>query len=270
MILENYICKECMQIGTDAKDKKETLREIAILAKKSVFLKKHSEVEIFNSLLERENIGSTGFGNDIAIPHCSFDNLNDFIVGVLINKNGVDFKSLDKKKTKVFFFIIGPSKERNKHIQILSSISRLLKSEDNVNDIINASSNKELIEIISKSSDVKEKDITPSDNVIFHVLIQKEKYFDDILQIFSEVVDRGISVIETVNAGHFLHALPLFSTFWSEDKKTYSRVIIAIVDKKLSNNIIRRINTIVDNIEKESGVLVTANELFYTNGCIDF
>jgi PTS system nitrogen regulatory IIA component len=59
-------------------------------------------------LQQRERIGTTGFGGGIAIPHCSLDDIEEFVVGLLIVSDGVDFESLDGKKTTTFFFIIGP------------------------------------------------------------------------------------------------------------------------------------------------------------------
>lgn len=268
-IMKN-INQDCLKIGTDANSIEGILKEIANLAKKNNILNRYSAEEIYDALLKREKLCSTGFENHIAIPHCAFDDLEDFVIGVITAPKGIDFKAIDSKKTKIFFFIIGPSKERNKHIQILSSISRLVKNKDIINKIINANNTETLNYLITKNTEIKEETLTNNEKALFHVFIQKEQYFEDILQIFSEVVDGSISVIETMNAGHFLHTLPLFSTFWSEDTKTYSKIIIAVVNKKLANNIIRKINTNIENIDKQPGILITVNDLFYTAGSIDF
>jgi len=270
MILRKNICFECSQIQSEATTRKEVIREIAELSKKHPSLENYSADDIYKALLNRENISTTGFGNGVAIPHCSLDNFDNFVIGILITKKGIDYKSIDGKKTKLFFFIIGSSKRRNKHIQILSSISRLLHSKNNVKDILKVSNIKELSEIILNTPDKIEEDIVTDVQILFHIFIQKEKYFNDILQILSEVVEGSISVIETANAGHFLHKLPLFSTFWTEESKVYSRIIIAVVNKKIVNNVIRRIKTIVPNINNESGVLITTSNIFYTCGSIDF
>jgi len=49
-------------------------------------------------LKDREEVGSTGFGNEIAIPHCVIDNISDFVVGVLVIPDGVDYNSIDGKR----------------------------------------------------------------------------------------------------------------------------------------------------------------------------
>ena len=129
MSLLESLYPECIQIGSKAVDKDGVLWEIAGLAKNNPALAAYSEGELYDALEEREKIGSTGFGEGVAIPHCSLDRLSEFVVGVLIIPGGVEFKSLDGKKTAVFFFIIGPRRERNRHIQLLSSISKLLQQK---------------------------------------------------------------------------------------------------------------------------------------------
>jgi mannitol/fructose-specific phosphotransferase system IIA component (Ntr-type) len=261
---------DCIQIGTRAKDKDGILKEIAVLSRHNEILKDFSEDDIFSALKEREKIGSTGFGNKIAIPHCSFDNLDDFVVGMIVVPEGVDFKSLDGRMTEIFFYIIGPRAKRNKHIRILSSISKQLKDEKIVNNIVKINNKEELIEFLYKIFDDKDLDINHKEKCLLQIFIQNEDYFDDILQLLSSSVEGSISVVETNNAGSYLYSLPLFSGFWSEKHKIFMRIIIAIVDKTMSNDIIRRIHMLGRNTELEPGILITAQDLFYTAGTIDF
>ena len=270
MSLKDSLRPECVQIGSTAQNKHDVLMEIAGLAHKSPVLSGHSEEDIFNALEARERIGSTGFGKGIAIPHCSLEKLDEFVVGLLIVPGGIDFHSLDGQSTRMFFFIIGPEARRNQHIQILSSISKFLKTPDIIDRFLEDQDKKtiynRIISLVPSGEEVKEK----KGKCLFHVFIQKEEYFDDILQIFSASVQGSISVIETNNAGYYLHALPLFSSFWSEKSKTFSRIILAVVDKALSNDVIRRINMVAEDIEKEEGILIAVQDLFYTSGSIEF
>ena len=269
MLLNHSLRTQCLQIGSKAQNKTEILKEIARLAHKSPLLSRYSEDDIFQALEARERIGSTGFERGIAIPHCSLENIEEFVVGVLLIPQGVDFDSQDRQKTRIFCFIIGPKIKRNQHIQILSTVSKLLKSPQVVERLLEAQTGDDIVNQLlklDKFEEVKGK----KEKCLFQVFVQREGYFDDILQIFSSVVQGSISVIETNNAGYYLHRLPLFSSFWTEQTKTFSRIILAVVDKELSNDVIRRINMIVDDIEKEWGVLITVQDLSYTSGSIEF
>jgi mannitol/fructose-specific phosphotransferase system IIA component (Ntr-type) len=101
--------RECIQIGSGARGKEEVLAEIATLARKSEVLGKVTKKKIREALQERGRVGTTGFGNGIAIPDCGLEQIEEFVVGLLIIPEGVDFDSLDgKKTTTTFFFVIGP------------------------------------------------------------------------------------------------------------------------------------------------------------------
>jgi mannitol/fructose-specific phosphotransferase system IIA component (Ntr-type) len=261
---------EAVQVGSRARTKHEILRDIAVLARKSPILSAIGEDDIYHALEARENIGSTGFEEGIAIPHCSLESLEDFVVGVLIHTSGIDFHAIDSKKTTIFFFIIGPKGNRNSHIQILSSISKLMKTPEVAKHLRNARDPGTIIGFLEGIFRFKEEIPEKKGSCIFHVFIQREDLFEDILQVFSAAVKGSITVVETNNAGYYLHRLPLFSAYWSDVTQTFNRLIIAVVDRDFTNDVIRRIHMVANNIEKETGVLITVQDLVYTSGSIEF
>jgi hypothetical protein len=192
------------------------------------------------------------------------------VLGLLIIPQGVDFESIDKKKTNIFFFIIAPRERRNEHIQVLSSVSKLLRSDGTVKKLLAATQPKQIVDHLStfwlKREEIKVRKL----KTLFIIFVQKEVCFDDILQALSAAVEGSISVIETNNAGYYLHKLPLYASFWSEKTRLFSHVIMAVVDKDLSNEVIRRINMVCENIDTEPGVLVTVHDLSYSAGSIEF
>jgi PTS system nitrogen regulatory IIA component len=95
---------------------------------------------IYENLIERESKGSTAFGDGIAIPHARIKEIDKFVVSIAVSRKGIDFESLDKKKTKIFFTIIGPGKEQERYLKILAQISRVAKNRYARNEILNARS----------------------------------------------------------------------------------------------------------------------------------
>ena len=93
MSFEQYFEEECIGINTVTKgaSKDQVLHEIAGLVKKSNLLSDISEDRIYQALKDREKIGTTGFGKGIALPHCSFENVNNFVVGALLSEEGGGF-----------------------------------------------------------------------------------------------------------------------------------------------------------------------------------
>lgn len=260
--------KSCISLGTISKTKDQLLQEISRLAKKSSYLSTIPVEIIEDRLKNREQISSTGLENGLAIPHCSFDELNEFTVGLIIAPNGVGFHSSDGKPSKLIFFIIGPSNQRNKHIQIISSISKLSSDNVLINQLISSESANSAYDLLQRDLSIKETNWESKTYCQFTIHIQNEDFFSDVLEVLSSEVEGSISVLETNTAGYYLHKLPLFSTFWSSSVPTFSKIIFAIVNKNLMNDTLRRIKMLKD--ADKPGMLVTVHDLIYWDGSIDF
>jgi nitrogen PTS system EIIA component len=83
--------------------------------------------EIFQILLERERLGSTGVGDGIAIPHGKLKGAAGIILAFARSTRGVDFTSLDGKKSYLFFLLIAPEDAFGIHLKMLGRISRIMK-----------------------------------------------------------------------------------------------------------------------------------------------
>ncbi|MFP4391329.1 MAG: PTS sugar transporter subunit IIA [Desulfohalobiaceae bacterium] len=78
-------------------------------------------------LMERENLGSTGIGDGVAIPHGKMDELQDIVLIVGRSLQGVEFTALDNKTCRIFFLVLAPEHVAGQHLRILAHVSRLLK-----------------------------------------------------------------------------------------------------------------------------------------------
>ncbi|MFT4748949.1 MAG: PTS system nitrogen regulatory IIA component [Pseudohongiellaceae bacterium] len=86
--------------------------------------------EVFDSLMAREQLGSTGIGAGIAIPHCRVP-LCSNIVGMLITlKEPIDFDSIDNSPVDIIFVLIVPEQKTNEHIETLAGLAKLFSDED--------------------------------------------------------------------------------------------------------------------------------------------
>jgi hypothetical protein len=109
-----------------------------------------------------------------------------------------------------------------------------------------------------------------TERVLFSIHVQDLDLFQDILQVLSSSVDGEISVIETRNAGAYLFRMPLFAAFWTEKSSQDGRIIHAVVDRKLTNSVIRQVQGITGDLSRQRGVLLTVQDLTYVAGAIAF
>jgi len=269
MKLEHYFNVKATRLQATATNKQDLLMEIAKEAQSSETLSHVDTEHLFKKLSEREAIGSTGFSDGIAIPHCSLDNINDFVIGVLISKDGIDFQSVDGKPTKLFMYIIAPTKKRNKHIRILAELSKVLRVPSQVASLLAQNSAKSFFDKFCEYGtwDVSKELSRDHSQVTVH--IQDHEAFDNILEIFTEIQDCHVSIIEGHSAGKYLYSLPLFSQFMNESNKGFHRVIIAVLNTVYVNNCIRSINDVTEKLKDESKVMITTHALSYYSGSIN-
>ncbi len=256
-----------IRIGSDARDKMALLREIAALAATSEALSSIPEETLFMALADREALASTGMEKGIAIPHCTFPGVDAFTVGLIVIPDGIDFDAMDGKKSNLVFFIIGPEEKRNRHIKILSSISKLSKDHQLLDALLGADSPETVIKVLKMDETPMGSPVSaPLCRVMIYV--QVEELFHDVLEILSSEVEGSVSVTDADRASSYLYRMPLFSSFWDDSSKAFTKIICAVVEKRFLNDVVRRINMV--RPEDGSGILITASDLLYADGKIDF
>jgi PTS system nitrogen regulatory IIA component len=95
-----------------------------------------SPEELFQKLWEREQLGSTGIGSGIAIPHCKLANLKKGVVAIGLAPDGVDFGAVDGQPVRLFFVVVSPVESPAEHLQILAAISRWIKTGQHAQRIL--------------------------------------------------------------------------------------------------------------------------------------
>jgi PTS system nitrogen regulatory IIA component len=85
--------------------------------------------QIADVLMGREQLGSTGIGGGIAIPHGKLNLITDIVIGFGLSRNGVEYDSLDNKPVHIFFVLLTPENSTGSHLKVLAQISKMLKME---------------------------------------------------------------------------------------------------------------------------------------------
>ncbi len=126
MRLGSLIRPELIFPDLPAADRPEALRAFADRIAGLGLVK--SGEELFQRLWEREQLGSTGIGAGIAIPHCKLAGLAHGIVAVGLVPGGVDFGAADGRPVQVLFLVVSPAGAPAEHLQILAAISRWVRA----------------------------------------------------------------------------------------------------------------------------------------------
>jgi PTS system nitrogen regulatory IIA component len=127
-------------------NKKGVLEELSnVLVQEGRLPEQDRVVEV---LLEREKIGSTGIGDGIAIPHGKMKEIKELVASFGRSIKGVNFESVDKKPTHLFFLLVAPENSAGVHLKALARISHLLKDPGFRNRLMEARDRQDLFRII--------------------------------------------------------------------------------------------------------------------------
>ena len=102
MELIEIIDRKCCAVNFKASTKDDALKKISEIAVRSPLLNKIDQESLYKQLKDREDQGSTGFGDGIAMPHARIEGMEKFLVFIITSTKGVEFDSLDKKKVKLY------------------------------------------------------------------------------------------------------------------------------------------------------------------------
>ncbi|MDQ3515382.1 MAG: PTS sugar transporter subunit IIA [Gemmatimonadota bacterium] len=127
MELRDFFSEDAIELELKGASKDDVLKELIALLK----LDEKSEGMLFKMLKRRENLGSTGIGRGIAIPHCRSLVVSKLRVAFGRKREGLDFKAIDDNPVNFFFLIVAPPLEvSNQYLPVLGKIAQFSKEAD--------------------------------------------------------------------------------------------------------------------------------------------
>ena len=127
MELREFFSEDAIKLELEGSSKDDVLKELIGLLK----IDEKSEAMLFKMLKRRENLGSTGIGRNIAIPHCRSLVVNRLRVAFGRKASGLDFKAIDDKPVKFCFLSVAPPLEvSNQYLPVLGKIAQFSKEPD--------------------------------------------------------------------------------------------------------------------------------------------
>jgi mannitol/fructose-specific phosphotransferase system IIA component (Ntr-type) len=147
MELREFFSEDAIKLDVAGTTKDDVLKELIALLK----LDDKSQGMLFKMLKRRENLGSTGIGRGIAIPHCRSLVVNKLRVAFGRKKEGVDFKAIDENPVHFFFLIVAPPLEvSNQYLPVLGKIAQFSKEPDVPQRLLQISQPKEFLALLEE------------------------------------------------------------------------------------------------------------------------
>ena len=150
MDLLDYIDKDSVLLGLKPKSKRNIVSCILDFLIQKGKIKKTDKKDILKSILQREEMGSTAIGSNIAFPHARVNSVKDIVICICVSKEGIDFDSLDQEPVNIMALLVSNQKEAGLHLKMLAFLARMLRDKYLVQRLKNVKNEEEVIALLNK------------------------------------------------------------------------------------------------------------------------
>jgi PTS system fructose-specific IIA component/PTS system nitrogen regulatory IIA component len=150
MRLSEFVVREAILPQLDAASKETVIREMVASLRAAGLFPNAEPDDIVKAILKREELGSTGIGRGVAIPHAKHPCADKLVGTVAISHKGVDFKSIDGEKAFVFVLLISPQDRPGDHLRALENVSRSLRDDNFVKSLREATTREDVCRILDR------------------------------------------------------------------------------------------------------------------------
>jgi PTS system nitrogen regulatory IIA component len=127
MYISDILSEDMILLDISADNKRHLLMQVADFVAEKQNLDKNA---VFEAILERENLGTTGYGGGVAFPHARLTDLPCNVTAFVRLREGVDYDALDNQKVDLLAFLVSSEQNGEDHLQALAAFSRVLKNAD--------------------------------------------------------------------------------------------------------------------------------------------
>lgn len=153
MKFSDFVSREAIRAELTADDKPGVIREMvqSLLDAGRIAADEHDS--IVKAILKREELGSTGIGRGVAVPHTKHPSIDRLVGTVAVSSEGVDFDSLDGEKVHLFFLLISPPDRPGDHLRALENVSRQLRDEAFCKFLKQAKNPDDILQLLDEADD---------------------------------------------------------------------------------------------------------------------
>jgi PTS system fructose-specific IIA component/PTS system nitrogen regulatory IIA component len=151
MKLSDFVVREAILTDLKASTKEAAIRSMVESLASSGNIKGADRDGIIAAILKREELGSTGIGKGVAVPHTKHPSVDRLVATIALSREGVEFASLDGESVHILFLLVSPPDRPGDHLRALENISRHLRNDNFCNFLKQAPSPQAVIELLEEA-----------------------------------------------------------------------------------------------------------------------
>lgn len=151
MKLSDFVVRNAIVTDLKVATKDAAIRGMVESLGKSGSIKAGEQESIIAAILKREELGSTGIGKGVAVPHTKHPSVDKLVATIALSKDGVEFASLDGEDVHILFLLVSPPDRPGDHLRALENISRHLRNDNFCNFLKQAASPEAVVELLEEA-----------------------------------------------------------------------------------------------------------------------
>lgn len=151
MKLSDFVVPEAIMPDLNVDSKESAIRAMVASLKDCGSISAEDEESIVAAILKREELGSTGIGHGVAVPHTKHPSVDRLVATVALAKDGVDFASLDGESVYILFLLVSPPDRPGDHLRGLENISRHLRNQNFCNFLRQSRTREDITELLHEA-----------------------------------------------------------------------------------------------------------------------
>jgi len=153
--ITDFVVKEAINPGVKATSKEAVIRELVSSLKTTGKVTESDEENIIKAIMRREQLGSTGIGRGVAIPHAKHESVGKLIGTIGLAPAGIPFESLDNDPVNIFVMLLYAPERPGEHLRALEAVSRLLRDEKFCQSLLKCTTREEIWHLLCEADGVK-------------------------------------------------------------------------------------------------------------------
>ncbi len=253
-------------------DKEDSLRIMAELLSKN----RASGTETVDSLLagmkSREALGSTGMGNGIAIPHCRLEGMKDFALALTVCNKGISWNAIDGRSVHIICAIAGPLDATDEHLRLLAGAARVLSKGKARYELLNSETDFSLREtFLYHLSPVTTKQSKESRKKLLLMVLQEEKTYNDVMELFLEMGIEGAVTVNSDMMGPMLSNVPIFAGFMDVlgRSRPEPRLLLTLIPEEEVGNTVSAVEDITGDLDNHRGACIIVLDTISIRGSLE-
>jgi len=223
-------------------------------------------------MLQREELGSTGMGDGIAIPHCRIEGMKSFALALTVCDKGISWDSIDGRSVHIICAIAGPVDGTDEHLRLLAGAARVLSNSKARYELLNSKTDFAMREtFLYHLSPVTSQHSKESRKRLLLMVLQEEKVYNDVMELFLEMGVEGAVTVNSDMMGPMLSNVPIFAGFMDVlgRSRPDPRLLLTMIPEEEVDNTVAAVEEITGDLDNHRGACIIVLDTISIRGSLE-